>query len=320
MRRYCHKVRLRHRRDLFELQDAAHIAHIGIEYIGGLLLEHLAKLELGVKFLARYHRYVDLLARGGERVYVFGKHRLFVPERAKLLDVLRDADGVHRRKPAVHLDQDVHIRTYGVSHGAHILHGGALNLFADESAPAAGYRIELQCAKAHLYDLRCALRESVRRGRAAGPAVGVHPYLVTASPADELVRRRAVCLARNVPHRMLQPAYGAVVVHCAAPPGEIVVRRLNEVLDVRGIPADEVAPYLIDVRRNLQVAVGLRVAFAPAVNARVRLDFHEAQVLSLAGVNQKCLDVGNLHFLSRNVVLDMGTPLIPSLCAAAPLR
>ena len=108
---------------------------------------------------------------------------------------------------------------------------------------------------------------------------------------------RAVCLAGDVPHGMLQAADGAVVVHRAAPAGEVVECHLREVLDVRGVAPDEVAPELVNMRGYLHIAVGLRVALAPAIDALVGLDLHEAEVLGFAGVDQESFDVGDLHWL-----------------------
>ena len=201
------------------------------------------------------------------------------------LDFVGDADGVHWREPAVHLDEDVHIGADRLADGAHVLHGGVLHFLADVGAPASGDGVELERGEACLYDLGSALGERFGRGVAAGPAVGIDANLVAAGAADELVHGRAVSLAGDVPHGVLQAADGAVVVHRAAPAGEVVERHLHEVLDVGGVAPDEITLELVNMRGYLHVAVGLGVALAPAIDALVGLYLHEAEVLGAAGVD-----------------------------------
>ena len=187
--------------------------------------------------------------------------------------------------------------THGFTDSANVLDGGVLDFLANVGAPAPGNGVELEGGEACFDDLGCALGERFGRGIATGPAVGIDANLVAARAADELMHGRAVCLARDVPHGVFEAADGAVVVHSAAPAGEVVERHLHEMLDVGGVAADKVALELIDVRRNLHVAVRLGVALAPAVDALVGLYLHEAKVLGSAGVYQEGLDISNLHWL-----------------------
>ena len=57
MRRDGHVVRLGHGGDLLQLQDAAGVRHVGIDDIGGPLLEDLSESGLAVERFARDDRY-----------------------------------------------------------------------------------------------------------------------------------------------------------------------------------------------------------------------------------------------------------------------
>ena len=87
-----------------------------------------------------------------------------------------------------------------------------------------------------------------------------------------------------------------MIIHRAAPPGEIVIRHLNEMLDVRGIPADEIALDLVNMRRYLRIPIRLRIALPPAVYPLIRVYLHKAQVLRPPRMNQVVLNIGNLHY------------------------
>ena len=260
-----------------------------------MLFEHLAELELGVKLLAGNDGDVHVALDRRQRVYVFRQHRLFVPERAVAFYLAPDAPRVHGRQPAVHLDQDVHVRPDRFSHGAHVLYGGVLNVLADEGAPWAGYRVELHRGETHFDHLPRAVGEGFGRGVAAAPAVGVNPYPAAASSADEHMDGHISLLAGDVPQRVFDAADRAPEVHRAPPSGEVVVRPLEEVLDVARVPPDEIAAHLVNVRRHLNVAVRLGVRFAPAVYPLIRLHLHEAEILPPSGVRQKVFDIGDLH-------------------------
>ena len=93
-------------------------------------------------------------------------------------------------------------------------------------------------------------------------------------------------LADEVPQRLFDAAHRAVVVHAAAASGEVVVGGVRELADARRVAADQVAAERIDVRRDLPVAVALGVALAPAVDAFVRVDAHEAEVLAGARMDK----------------------------------
>ena len=69
------------------------------------------------------------------------------------LDLVGDADGVHGREPAVHLDEDVHVGADGIADGAHVLHSGVLDFLADVGAPASGDGVELEGGEACFDDL-----------------------------------------------------------------------------------------------------------------------------------------------------------------------
>ena len=289
------EVRLGHRRDFLQLQDAPHVAHIRVDDIRGLFLEYLPELELRVKLLAGNYWNPDVPLRRGKRVHVFRQHRLLVPEGAVLLYLPRNAHRVHRGQPPVHLHQYVHVGADGLPYRRHILDGLFFHIPADEGAPRAGDGVELHRVETHLYDLGSPLCQSLGGLGPIGPAVGVDPYLVPASAPQQSVHRSSQGLAGYVPHGLLQTADGAPEVHRAPAARKIIVGYLGKVLDVHRVPPDQVTLQLVHVGRHLQVAVRLRIAFSPAVDTLVGINLDEAKVFASARMREEGIDSRNLH-------------------------
>src|SRR5215216_1948631 len=63
----------------------------------------------------------DANLRGGlfESRRVFGRYWLFDPARLELLQLTGHVDGGRRIEPAVHLDENVHVRSDGVANRVH---------------------------------------------------------------------------------------------------------------------------------------------------------------------------------------------------------
>jgi hypothetical protein len=97
---------------------------------------------------------------------------------------------------------------------------------------------------------------------------------------------------------MLQAAEGGVEVHGAAPSGKIVVCYLREVLDVHGVPSGQVPLQLVHVGHDLQVPVGLGVAFPPAVDSLIGVHLDEAEILARARMDQEGVDISDFQALS----------------------
>src|SRR5206468_2292506 len=119
-----------------------------------------------------------------------------------------------------------------------------------------------------------------------------------ARTAEEVVDGGAQPLARDVPQRLLDTRDRAPEVHRPALGPEVVIGHVTEVRDVPGIAAHEVAAEGRDVADDGLIAIGLRVALAPAVKALVRLDLDEEPRLAAAGIDQMGCDGGDLHDLS----------------------
>ena len=132
----------------------------------------------------------------------------------------------------------------------------------------------------------------------ARPAIGVDAELRAERAAQQVVDGLPGGLARDVPQRLLEAADGAVQLHRAPLAAEVGIRRVGEVLDVERAPADEVPSEGSGVRLDGALAVGLRIAFAPAVQAIVGLDLHEEPVLVRAGIDQERPDALDLHIFS----------------------
>ena len=103
-------------------------------------------------------------------------------------------------------------------------------------------------------------------------------------------------LAGQVPHGLLDAGDGGVEVHGASAVAEVVVDRVGPGLDPGRVPADDVAAHGLEVGGDLDVAVGLGVALAPAVQAVGGFEADEAEVLAgdvavgLAGVGRGGMD------------------------------
>ena len=83
----------------------------------------------------------------------------------------------------MHLHQNLHVRSHGLTHRSHVFDRLFLNLTADEATPGTGNRVELEGGEAHLDDLRRLFCYRFRCLGPSGPSVGVDPYLVPAGPA-----------------------------------------------------------------------------------------------------------------------------------------
>ena len=129
-----------------------------------------------------------------------------------------------------------------------------------------------------------------------GPAVGVDAQPIAYRAAEQLIHRHPGALAGEIPHRLLDTRDRRVKVHRAAAIAEVVVNRVGPRLNPRRVPAHDVAPHRLEVRRDLDVAVRLRVALAPAVQPVGRFQSDEAEVLAgdisvgLAGVGRGRMD------------------------------
>ena len=65
----------------------------------------------------------DVPADLGNKLYIVGEARLLVPADVIFGDAAADADGMRGRKPAMHLDQQLHVRSERLPHPLHELHG-----------------------------------------------------------------------------------------------------------------------------------------------------------------------------------------------------
>ena len=286
---------LGHLGDGAQLQDAAAVAHVGVDDVGRAQLEGAPELGAGVELLAGDDRDRDLPPALRERLQVRGGHRLLVPEGPEALHLARDPHRVHGGQAPVHLDQQIHLGADRLAHRGHVGHRLLLGRARDVGAPGAGERIELQRVEAAA-DRVARPRRVLHRGlRAAVPAVGVDAHALATRAAQQRVHRHAVALARDVPERLLEPAHRAPEVHRAALGREVVVGPVHEVGDVARVAPHEVAADRLHERHDARVAVGLRVALAPAVRAAVGLDLDEAEVLAAAEIGQERGDAAHAH-------------------------
>jgi hypothetical protein len=165
-------------------------------------------------------------------------------------------------------------------------------------APRARERVELERGESLLHHRAGLLGDRLGLAAPLGPPVGVDAKASPHRAAEQVVDGLADGLADDVPERLLHAADRRVEVHGAALGAEVGVGHEREVLDVERTPADEVAPELSHVRLDGPVAIGLRVAFPPAVEPRIRLDLHEQPALVRAGIDEERPDRRDLHVAS----------------------
>jgi site-specific DNA recombinase len=290
VRRDRDAVRLGHRRDLFDLEQPADVADVGVDDVGGALLEAVAEVRLGVERLAGHNRDVDLRPHLGRRVEVLGRGRLLVPEDVVLLDRLGDADRMHRGEPAMHLDQELDLRADSLANGSHTLDGRILDVALDDRVPGTGERVELDRGDPAVDQPLAALGQ-----RALAIRVGVDADPVAAGAAEQVVDRLLGDLSNDVPHRQLEPRERAVEVESTALDRHVAPHRLCELLDVERIAADDVGPEVLDHPLERLLASGQRVCLAPAMESGVRFELDEEGNLAPRGLDQPGLDGGDLH-------------------------
>src|SRR5262249_43003375 len=239
--------------------------------------------------------------------------RLLEPEGLEGPQRPSHSHGVHGRQAPMNLDEQIDLRAHRVPHGANRLHHLLLGLAGDVRAPRPGKRIELERGEAARHRLLRLRRVGVRRLRARVPAVRVDADALAARPAQEAHHRHAEPLAGEIPERLLEPAHRAPEIHGAALARKVVVGPVCEVADLSGVAAHEIARELPDVRDDRLVAIGLRVALAPADESVGRLDLYEEPVLPIARMNDERRDARDLHarpppWLPSIGELDAGTP------------
>ncbi len=201
------------------------------------------------------------------------------------------------RQPPMHLHQDIHSRPHGVADGLHVLDGQRLVPAVDVRSPWAGEGIELERREALLHGRQGLLGHTIRIAT-AGPPVRVDAQSRPEGAPEQVVDRLTGCFAHEVPQGLLEAADGAVQIHRPALGGEIGIGHVREVLDVERAAVDQVAPELLDVGLDGSIAVQLRVALAPAVQAIVGFELDEEPALVGAGIDEKRPDGFDFHGLS----------------------
>jgi hypothetical protein len=139
---------LGHGGDLAQLEDAAAIAHVRVQDVGGAAGDHLVELDLRVQLLAGDDGQGDVALGLDQSAEVARGHGLLEPEGPTGLHPPGDADRVLRAEPAVHLHEDLHVRAHRVAHGADARDGEVLVLPIDVRAPGAGEGVELERGEA----------------------------------------------------------------------------------------------------------------------------------------------------------------------------
>ena len=124
--------------------------------------------------------------------------------------------------------------------------------------------------------------------------MAVEADVVANASAPELVAGHAVNLAENVPERDVDSADGGAADDAVAVPEVLAKHHLPEVLDARGILADEQLGDVLD-RADDGAGVPFERRFAPAVKARLVGDDFDENPVPHPRVADECLDGGDLH-------------------------
>ena len=130
------------------------------------------------------------------------------------------------------LDAEIDMRPDRLAHGADIGDGGVGRLRVDEEARLPE-RVPLDRRVSHLNDCDGALRELLRRLRAARPAIGVGADAVAALAAEQFIHRHAERLALDVPERVIDGADRRIE-HRPADPEGTPIHLVPVLLDAGG--------------------------------------------------------------------------------------
>ena len=130
-----HHIGLGHGGDFFELEDAAAIADVGVEDVGGLFFKDRGEFGLGVELFAGDDGEVDLAADFGQGVEIAGGDRFFVPEGSEFYQTLRYSYRVHGGQAAMDFDEDFNVGADGLADLGDPLNGLVFFTAADMGAP-----------------------------------------------------------------------------------------------------------------------------------------------------------------------------------------
>src|SRR5262245_32242216 len=291
VRRHCDRLGFGRGRNIHELENPTAIGDVGIEDVDGARARQ--------QRLAGDDRNAARAANLGKGLDVLGLAGLLEPIGLELSERIGEIDGVHRREPPVHLDQDVDVRTNGVADRARHRNGASDVLLWNISPPRAGEGIELESGETTLDNALGGTRIILRLLQLVAPAVRIDAYTRTAGPAEEVVDRLLRDLADNVPQRLLDAGGGAVEFQRAAPLRVVVEGDLQDVPDLERVAADNVATQLLDLCGDGTVAVILAVGFAPTDHAGIGRNAHEHEILPPARIDRKTFDAGDFHSAPR---------------------
>src|SRR6266446_4666101 len=113
---------------------------------------------------------------------------------------------MYGRQPAVHVEENVHLRSDGFSHGLDVAHRLLLDVLANIGTPRPRNGVELEGGEAACDDLLSLLRQSLRGLGTAGPAVSIDPDLVPTGTAQQGIDGYPKLLASNVPEGLFDTA------------------------------------------------------------------------------------------------------------------
>ena len=245
----------------------------------------------------RRHRALDR----GDVVRALGPAGLLEPVEAEGLERGREEVTHARARAGMAVDHDVDPLAGGIAHRRDARLG-----VADRSEPferhRRGHRHRLEGGEALLDHRRRELAEALRLVALVEvlhlPAaeVAVEPDVVAYGAAPQLVAGHAVHLAEEVPERDVDPAHGRPAHDVVAVPEVLPEHHLPQVLDSRGILADDQLREVLD-RSDDGARVPLERRLAPAVEAGlVRHDPDEDPVAHPCVADVR-LDRRDLHVL-----------------------
>ena len=300
MRRHRHGVRLRHCGDVEHRADATAIADVRIDDVRGPRRQRLGKGLLRVDRLSRDDRHArQCTPHLRHQLDVVAEARLLVPSDIELREPFADADRMHRREPAMHLHQQPELRPQRLAHLPHVPHDVIFVLTMNEVAPRSRERVPFQRGEAHLLHLQRAFQILFDRLAAARPAVRIHLYPFARCATQQVVQRKPGVLGHDVPQRDLDRAPRRQEVQRGTPHRVVVEYHLRGVADIECAATDHVFRHDLQQVLDHRLFAGSDIGFAPAVDAFLGFHTAEQQVLRQTGIEQECLDPGNLQLWHR---------------------
>ena len=240
-----------------------------------VLLQDLAELPLAGELLADGQRHAGLLPHHAQAGGILAAQRILDEERAVLLHLSAEVNGVRRIEAGMHVDTDLDLLTQLLADGAHPFDGTAQGAARLEQPLSP---LDVVDGEAHELPSRLGARPAAGN-EAVGIGsddVGIACHFVSDAASQQLVDRDVQRLRLDVPEGDVDGAHGRGLHYPSREEGA-AKHHLPEVLDAKRIGSGEIAlERLPHLRHGGDAAAD--AGLAEPVDALVRFHFDEGVV------------------------------------------